>query len=334
MTSSLAALDAAALCSPVLFAFDLATEDPAWEAMPPAERAHRVREALRRLVALRARERPLVVIAEDLHWCDEPSLAAVARLVEGLERLPVVLMATARPEFRPDWLQRSAVKPVNLDVLGADDAHKLVRTLVGRHPSVGVLRRLLVERTDGTPLAMEETVSALVQTGRLVGRPGAYTAPQPIVEIDTVASVAPVIAARIARLEAHERHLLQLAAVIGRDGSLAVLKTLAGLDPTAFDAALSAVERGEFLYELIGGGEPAFTFKHALIRDAAYASIPQGRRRELHGRTFEALADLPDAKRDEHGRAARASRLSRRRMAAGLRLADARRRPGNRPQRL
>ncbi len=296
--AALEAADARALSAAVLFALDLPVPEPGWDVMAPAERAHRVREALRRIVAMRARERPLVVVAEDLHWCDDASLAAIARLVEGLERLPVVLLATARPEFHPDWLQRSAVKPVNLDVLDGEHAHKLVRTLVGRHPSVGTLRRLLIERTDGTPLMIEETVGSLIQAGRLIGKAGAYVAREPIVDVETVTSVAPVIAARIERLEPPERQLLQLASVIGRDGPLDLLAVLTGLASSDFDAALRGVERAELLFELLGGTEPAFTFKHALVRDAAYASMPEERRRELHGRAFTALVRGPAGARE------------------------------------
>lgn len=296
--AALAACDAGALTAPVLFALDLSPGEPGWEVMPPAERAHRVREALRRLVAVRARSRPLAILAEDLHWCDEASLEAISRLVAGIERLPVLLLATARPDFRPEWLQRSAVRPVNLDVLGTDEAHKMIRRLVGRHPSVRSLRRVLLERTDGTPLMIEETVGALVQSGRLRGETGSYVAREPIVEVESVTSVAPVIAARIARLEPAERQLLQLASVIGRDGPLDLLRSLAGLSTEAFDSALRAVEQGEFLYELLGRIGSAFTFKHALIRDAAYGSIPDARRRKLHERVFAALSDYPDRARD------------------------------------
>ena len=296
--AALAGLDAGGLQAPVLFALDLPAGDPSWEAMAPVERTHRVREAVRRLVALRARARKLVVVLEDLHWCDEPSLAAVARLVDGLERLPVVLVATARPEFRPEWLQRSGVRLINLEALGPEEAHKLIRRLVGRHPSLGGLRRLLLERTDGTPLMIEETVGALAQSGRLTGEPGHYVARAPIVDVEPVASVMPVIAARISRLGPAERQVLQHAAVIGRDGPLGLLVTLTGLSPDDFDAALRAIERGEFLYELLGGGEAGFTFRHALIRDAAYASIPEGRRRALHGAAFDALSRLPADRRE------------------------------------
>ncbi|WP_216665297.1 alpha/beta fold hydrolase [Pseudoruegeria sp. HB172150] len=288
--TALAAYGLDDLLAPVLFAMDLPCEDLIFESLSTIQRQHRVRDALRRLIAIKTARTPLVILIEDLHWADDVSLAALEGLIQGVARLLLLLIMTARPSFRPPWLIRGGVLPLPLDPLTENATAEFVRNLVGPHSSLGVLRRLLRTRTDGMPLMIEETVSALVQDGRIAGAPGAYVARAPIIEIEPKASVMPVIAARIAQLDETPRRVLQIAAAIGREGPLAILRRVAGLAPEVFSQTLQELERSEFLFELIGGSG-AYVFKHALISEVAYGSLTDEDRKALHRDLFAAFRD-------------------------------------------
>lgn len=286
--------------TPLAFALDLGVDDPEWESLPSEGRARRVTRAVRELIVRMAQAAPLVMLVEDLHWIDRESRGVIERLIEGIDRQRILMILTARPGFRHDWAGRSSVHALRLHPLGIEDAEALVRALVGEHPSVSTLRRLLVERTDGTPLLIEETVLALEEAGRIAGRTGAYVAPQAIVDIETHSSVEPVIAARIERLAPRERAILETAAVIGRNAPRALLRALSGLDEAALDAGLAALERAEFLFEMLTFPEPEYTFRHALIHDVAYASLMGDERRRLHAEAMAAIERLYPESLAEH----------------------------------
>ncbi|MCL5776250.1 alpha/beta fold hydrolase [Limibaculum sp. FT325] len=290
----------AALAVPLGFVLELPASEPDWEALPAEDRACQIADAMRRLVAHMARHVPLLVLIEDLHWIDDASRAVLDRLVEGVDRQRILMVMTCRAEFRHDWGARSAVHVMRLHPLSIEDADAFVLALVGEHPSVSILRRLLVERTDGTPLLIEETVRGLIEDGRIIGATGACVAPHPIVDIETSSSVEPVIAARIERLAPRERSVLQTASVLGRNVSRGLLAELSRIGETALDAALAALERAEFLFEVMSAAEREYTFKHALIQDVAYASLMRADRERLHAAAFDAIRRLHAGALGEH----------------------------------
>lgn len=148
------------------------------------------------------------------------------------------------------------------------------------------LHRALRERTDGTPLFIEETVSAPAEQGALVGRPGDYRFvgdPDRLALPDTVQTV---VAARVDRLPPDDKRLLQVAAVIGETVPLDILGATADLEPAAVDATRGRLQGAEFLYEAGGAG---LVFKHNLIREVVYGEIPRQRRRWLHGAVADAM---------------------------------------------
>ncbi|HUF57581.1 MAG TPA: alpha/beta fold hydrolase [Thermohalobaculum sp.] len=283
-----------ALATPLSLAIDLDVEDPDWEAAASVDRVRRIAEAVRVAILSASRERPLLILLEDLHWMDRESREVLDRLVGSLDRHRVMLLATARPEFRHDWADRSAVHVLRLHPLDIEDAQLLVRDLVGDDPSTATLRRLLVERTDGTPLLIEETVRALEQAGRIAGKAGAFVATGPLVDLEISSSVTQVIAGRIDRLPPTERRILQVTAVLGRVARRPMLQELAGLAPEALAEGLAALERHEFLFEVLAFPEPEYAFKHALIRDVAYGSLLAEDRRRLHAAAFAATERAQD----------------------------------------
>jgi tetratricopeptide (TPR) repeat protein len=174
-------------------------------------------------------------------------------------------------------------------------ADEFLQALLGDDPSLVPLKQLLIARTEGNPFFLEESVRTLVETGVLVGEPGAYHLAKPMESLQVPATVQAMLAARIDRLPAEEKQLLQTAAVIGTEVPLPLLQAIAELSEDALHRSLTHLQAAEFLYETRLFPEHEYTFKHALTHEMAYSGLLQERRRVLHARIVETLERLaPD----------------------------------------
>jgi tetratricopeptide (TPR) repeat protein len=162
------------------------------------------------------------------------------------------------------------------------------------------VKKLLIERTEGNPFFLEESVRTLVETNMLVGEPGAYRLAQELPTIQVPPTVQAVLAARIDRLPQEEKRLLQTAAVIGTEVPFALLQAIAEMSEEALYQGLTHLQAAEFLYETSLFPERVYTFKHALTHEVAYGSLLQERRRGLHARIVEALEGLAEDRLTEH----------------------------------
>jgi len=158
---------------------------------------------------------------------------------------------------------------------------------------------MLIECTEGNPLFLEESVRTLIETGALIGVRGAYRPGRAIQEIEMPATVQAVLGARIDRLAAEDKRLLQTAAVLGKDVPYLLLHRIAELPETDLRDGLARLQTAEFLYEATIFPDLEFTFKHALTHDVAYASLLQDRRRDLHARIVAAIETLYSDRLDE-----------------------------------
>jgi hypothetical protein len=168
------------------------------------------------------------------------------------------------------------------DEMQRSSAEALLQALLGDDPSLVPLTRLLIERTEGNPFFLEESVRALVETAVLVGARGAYRLAKPLESLQVPATVHAVLAARIDRLPPEEKRLLQTAAVIGTEVPWPLLQAIADGPEEALHQGLARLQAAEFLYEARLFPELAYTFKHALTHEVAYGSLLQERRRALH----------------------------------------------------
>jgi class 3 adenylate cyclase/tetratricopeptide (TPR) repeat protein len=298
----LAGLDSAlaAAPAPLLALLELPVDDPAWSALDPPQRRQRTLDALRQLLLQAARQRPLVVVIEDLQWIDAETQALLDALVDGMAAAPLTLLVNYRPEYRHRWGGKSYYTQLRLDPLPASDADALLGALLGHDPSLRPLAALLRERTAGNPLFLEESVRALVETGALHGTPGDYRLTRPVPAVEVPASVQAVLAARIDRLTPDDKRMLQSAAVIGYAVPLALLRAIAGADETTLRDGLARLQAAELVYETRLYPDVEYTFKHALTHDVAYGSLLREQRRALHVAIVSALEALGG---DEHAEA-------------------------------
>jgi class 3 adenylate cyclase/tetratricopeptide (TPR) repeat protein len=291
MTGKLLTLDRAQEGSlPALLALlDIPTGDPSWERLDPRQRRQRTLQALKQLLIRESQVQPLLVVFEDLHWIDSETQALLDWLVESLPAARMLLLVNYRREYRHDWGGRTYYTQLRLDPLPRDTAEALLHVLLGDDRSVAPLTALLIERTEGNPFFLEESIRGLVETGALVGDRGAYRLTTPPTRVEVPATVQAILAARIDRLPADDKRLLQVAAVIGHEVPFALLQEVVGLSDDQLRRGLAHLQAAEFLYESRLFPDVEYTFKHALTHDVAYAALLHERRRALHGAVLAAI---------------------------------------------
>ena len=276
----------------LLFLLEVLPDDSPFRSLDPPQRRQRTLEALKRVLRRESQVQPLLLVFEDLHWIDAETQALLDSLVESLPTARLLLLVNYRPEYQHGWGSKTAYTQLRLDPLPPASADALLQALLGDDPSLAPLKQLLIARTEGNPFFLEESVRTLVETGVLVGESGAYRLAQALPTIQVPATVQAVLAARIDRLPAAEKRLLQTAAVIGTEVPLPLLQAIAELPEAALHRGLAHLQAAEFLYETRLFPEPEYTFKHALTHEVAYGGLLLERRRVLHARLVEALEAL------------------------------------------
>jgi predicted ATPase/class 3 adenylate cyclase len=279
---------------------DVTVEDAQWQNLDPPQRRQRTLEVIKRLLLRESQVQPLLVVIEDLHWIDSETQALLNSLIESLPTARLLLLVNYRPEYEHGWGSKMYYTQLRVDPLPPESAGELLATLLGNDESLASLRQLLIQRTEGNPFYIEESIRTLVESKLLVGERGNYRLTGPIESTQVPATVQAVLAARIDRLPPEEKRLLQSAAVIGKDVPLSLLQAIADQSEEDLRGGLTRLQAAEFLYETSLFPEVEYTFKHALTHEVAYGSLLQERRRILHIRIVEAIERFYPARLSEH----------------------------------
>ncbi len=246
--------------------------------LAPEELRRRQLAAMTAWILAAARTQAIVLAFEDLHWADPTSLDLMRALAERGAHAPLLIIATARPEFRPPWSVRSHHSVISLSALDSVQIAKMVRELSSRHALPKDIVEGVSERTGGVPLFVEEVTRLLLERGE---QGGAQAIPPTLQQS---------LAARLDRLGS-AREIAQIGAVLGRGFSYALLQSVAGLDEGALQSALERLAEADILFVEGDGAQATYRFKHALIQDAAYDSLLKSRRQALHRRAAEILCE-------------------------------------------
>jgi class 3 adenylate cyclase len=206
---------------------DVPVDDPEWQALDPTQRRQRTLDAVKRLLLRESQVQPLLLVFEDLHWIDTETQVLLDSLVESLPTARLLLLVNYRPEYQHGWGSKTYYSQVRLDALPPERAGELLQALLGDAPGLQPLTQLLIERTEGNPFFLEESVRTLVDTKVLVGERGAYRLAAALAAIQVPTTVQAVLAARIDRLPPEEKRLLQAASVIGKDVPFMLLQAIA-----------------------------------------------------------------------------------------------------------
>jgi predicted ATPase len=199
---------------------------------------------VKRLLLRESQVQPLVLLFEDLHWIDSETQALLDSLVESMPTARVLLLTNYRPEYQPRWASKTYYVQLRLDPLPAEDAEGLLRVLLGDSPALEPLKRLLIQRTEGNPFFLEESVRTLIEAQAVVGERGASRTARALEVIEVPATVEAVLAARIDRLPSGQKRLLQAAAVVGKDVPYQVLQAVSDVGESELQQGLAHLQSG------------------------------------------------------------------------------------------
>ena len=275
---------------------------PPLDLSPEAQRK-RTFEALLALVTEMAERQPLVLVIEDLHWADPSTLELLGLLLDEMSTLPLMLIATYRPDLQAPWGHRSHVAQLRLNRLTQDQATALVDRLAGETGVPAEIRQQILARTEGVPLFVEELTMAVLESGRTGDPP---TIP------DTLHGS---LAARLDRL-GMAKEVAQVASVIGRTFSFDLLEAVAPFDAETLQQGMDELIQAELVHRRGVGARARYSFKHILIQDAAYLSLLGRDRLDLHLKIARTL----EARLPEGGAAPSGTALQREGGEAGLLL--------------
>ena len=225
---------------------------------------------------------PVVALTEDLHWCDPSSLELLGRLVAESSTARVLLLATARTEFDHTWATRSNFQTLKLDHLTTPEARELIAAVITTRELPDSVVEQLVDRAGGVPLYAEELTQSVLEA-----RSEGSEAVIPVTLQDS-------LMARLDRLSS-VKEVAQRVSVLGREFSYSLLAATAGLDEVTLQRGLERLVVAELLFVRGVPPEATYTFRHALLQEAAYESLLKRTRQQLHGRVVDALAtDFPE----------------------------------------
>ena len=237
-----------------------------------------------------ARKQPVLIVCEDMHWADATTLELFDLAVDRIRGLPILALMTFRPEFEPPWAGLSNTSLLRLDRLDRQDTRALVEQVtVGRQLPREMMRQI-IDRTDGIPLFIEELTKTILESGLLVEDDGRFRLDRPLPPLAIPATLQDSLMARLDRL-APVKEVAQIGAAIGRDFSYTLLRCVAGRDDLTLNTALRQLEEAELLLRRGTPPEASYSFKHALVQEAAYESLLKSRRQLLHKHIGDVLRE-------------------------------------------
>jgi class 3 adenylate cyclase/tetratricopeptide (TPR) repeat protein len=259
-------------------------------ALSPAQQRRRTLAALLDQLEGLARRQPILLSFEDVQWADATSLELLDLTIERMRQLRVLALFTFRLEFEPPWVGLPNVGTLTLGRLDRNGVENMVAHVTGGRALPPEVMKQIVARTDGNPLFVEELTKAVLETGILVEHGEGYRLDGPLPPLAIPETLQDSLMARLDRL-APVREIGQIGAAIGREFSYSLLRVLVGHDESALSHGLAQLEQAGLVFRRGEPPEAVYSFKHALVRDAAYESLLKSRRQQLHGRIARALEE-------------------------------------------
>jgi class 3 adenylate cyclase/predicted ATPase len=233
---------------------------------------------------------PVLLVVEDLHWIDPSTLEMLNLLIERIPTVPMLILLTFRPEFQPPWPTASHMLQLTLDRLSPQQAEHMARYVAGgKSLPANVIQQVIVQ-TDGVPLFVEEVTKAVLESGLLQEQEEHYTLVGPLTTLAIPVTLHDALMARLDRLGT-AKTVAQLGATLGRNFRYEVLRAFAALDETILQEALARLVVVALLTQRGRLPQTVYTFKHALIQDAAYQSLLRSTRQQYHQRIAQVLTE-------------------------------------------
>jgi class 3 adenylate cyclase/predicted ATPase len=260
----------------------------------PQQQRQRTLDALTTWLLAKAERQPVLVVWEDLHWADPSTLELLGLIIDQVPTARMLTLATARPEFRPSWAPRSHLTQLTVGRLSRPQVEIMVRQLTGGKPLPAEVLAQVIAKTDGVPLFIEELVKMLLESGLVREAADRYGLTGPLPPLAIPATLQDSLMARLDRLAA-ARAVAQLGAVLGREFADELIRAVAPMDEAAVQRGLAQLVDAELLYQRGRPPQARYSFKHALIQEAAYQSLLKSTRQQYHQRSAQVLeAQFPE----------------------------------------
>ena len=263
-------------------------------ALPPQRLKERTFAALMAYLKRMTGLGPLLAIFEDIHWIDPTSLELLSWMVEQAPTMGILIVATSRPEFKVPWPTSRHTSSMLLGRLDRYEGHALISALTGGRSLPPDVIEQILDRTDGVPLYIEELSRTIMESGLLRANINHF---ELIGSLDSRAIPPTLHASLLARIDrlGPVREIAQVGAAVGRRFSFAQIAAVAALPVAELEARLAQLVAAELIYQRGTPPDASYEFKHALVQDAAYASLLRTRRKQLHGDIARALErEFPD----------------------------------------
>ncbi|WP_437692019.1 TOMM system kinase/cyclase fusion protein [Sorangium sp. So ce176] len=256
---------------------------------PPPRQKERTFATLLSLLFEKAEKRPVLLVVEDLHWADPATIEWLGALVSEISSARVLALMTARPEFVPPW-PTSGTLQIQLGRLERAHVEAMAAGIGGGRALPGAVVEQIVRRADGVPLFVEELTRMVLESGALRGEGDRYVAAEALSEIAIPTTLRGLLMARLDRL-GRAKETAQVAAVLGREFSEEVLGAVSPLGEEAVREDVEKLIAADLLHTRHRARSVAYMFRHALLRDAAYESLPRRTRKQAHARSARAIEE-------------------------------------------
>jgi predicted ATPase/class 3 adenylate cyclase len=255
--------------------------------LSPQRKKERTLEVLIRQFESLAHQQPVLIVFEDAHWIDPTSRELLELTVERVRRLPVLLIVTFRPEFQPPWVGQSQVTMLALNRLDRHDRRVLVKQIAGKALPYAVVAQI-ADRTDGVPLFVEELTKSVLESGLLREEAERYILDGALPPFTIPTTLYASLLARLDR-PGSVRLVAQTGAAIGREFPYPLLRVVSDLPNDELQTALAGLAASGLVFQRGTPPEAVYSFKHALVQDAAHGSLLRNARQQLHARIARAL---------------------------------------------
>jgi class 3 adenylate cyclase len=271
---------------------------PPLKLTPKQRKEKTIRAQLAQVEGLAARQ-PVLMLFEDVHWSDPTTRESLETLIDRISGLRILLIITFRPEFTSPWVGRSQATLLTLSRLPPRQCAEMIAHLTGSTALPKEIADQIVDRTDGVPLFVEELTKNIIESGVVMQAGGVYQATGPVSPLAIPTSLQGSLLARLDRL-APTRELAQIGAALGRQFSHELISAVAQMPQHQVDDALVQLEHAELIFRRGVPPDAEYTFKHALVQDAAYSTMLRARRQQLHGRIAAVLElEFPEIRRTQ-----------------------------------
>ena len=261
------------------------------QALSAEQVKHRTLEVLVAQMLGLARHQPLMLLVEDAHWMDPTTQELISLAISAIQDAPVLILITYRPEFQHRWGGLPYATTLRLGQLTRPQTRTLIAHVAGGKELPGEVVDQIIARTDGVPLFVEELTKGVLGLGVLVEQEGRYVLKGSLSGLAIPATLRDSLLARVDAL-ASAKEVAQVGSVLGREFRLAHLAAMSGIDNAALEEGVSRLIQEELIRQHGSRALPSYVFKHALVQEAAYSTLVQARRRQLHARCARILQEL------------------------------------------